>query len=294
MDNYYNEELLSEISQSELIRFQQFIETYPLKNISWNNKVIPYCLCGNGNRTILTFAGGWGGPELLYNTVLYFEKKCKILIVDVSFFDNPEDLKKAVNQILRIERITQVMPFGQSFSGVIAQIYLIKNLERVSKIILANTFALKNTKSKGWVLFIIHIFPFALMKSMLISKLNKGVDFEKSVPSNVLERIRFSRSMMVQYIKLKLTKRMIMNILKNIIISLKLYKLPIQEFESWNGRTLLISSEDELYYSDTQLFQKNFPNTELFLLPTGYKHFSPAVHNEIFYKKILSFIGSEQ
>ena len=72
-------------SPAEFARFRDFLETHVEMTLSWGNSEIPYCVCGRGARTILTLAGGWGGIEMLYETILGFEG------VDLSFTDDALD-----------------------------------------------------------------------------------------------------------------------------------------------------------------------------------------------------------
>ncbi len=96
------EKLLESLRDShgpEVERFKDFLNSHDMKNININGKSVSYYCCGNGNRTILTFAGGWGGPELMYDTILGFEKKNRIVVVDISAFNEAEEMCAGINQV---------------------------------------------------------------------------------------------------------------------------------------------------------------------------------------------------
>ncbi|MEW5902366.1 MAG: hypothetical protein AB1715_12950, partial [Acidobacteriota bacterium] len=92
-------EVLRKASPAEFKRFQAFLKSHQEQRLETEGKVLPYYACGTGQRVLLAFAGGWGGIELAYETILGFERRNRIVVVDVSAFDDPEDLGRGINGV---------------------------------------------------------------------------------------------------------------------------------------------------------------------------------------------------
>jgi pimeloyl-ACP methyl ester carboxylesterase len=61
-------------------------------------------------------------------------------------------------------------------------------------------------------------------------------------------------------------------------------------FKPWQGRVLVITSEDDVGYEDVNILLKNLPNTELYTFPKGTGHMTPLIHQEKFRKIIRDFL----
>jgi len=58
--------------------------------------------------------------------------------------------------------------------------------------------------------------------------------------------------------------------------------LDIEKIKGWNGKVLIITSEDDPGYEDSKLLKQHLPHSELYIFSAGYGHLTPAVKaNEI-------------
>lgn len=283
-------ESLRGVSDTEYKRFEAFLAAHTLKYIQSGDVAIPYYHCGEGSRTILTFAGGWGGPQLLFETILGFERRNRMVVIDVSDFDNPEDFSQAANQVLDKERVPRVILMGQSASGITAQVYFTRNQGRVDGIVLTNTLAPRPERSKKWALWLLQILPFSLLKALAKKKLTKLGEFEQEIPAEILERRRFAGALMAGMMDHYITRRKTMNMLKLAFAFNEQDQYRQGDLAGWQGRALLITSEDDPYYKDVALLEAGIPNSEVHRLPTGYKHLAPQILRDEFHARIQSFI----
>ena len=142
------EKYFAGISEKEIGRFQDFLDTHPIKQTGFKGKSIPYCICGKGEKTMLTFSGGHSGPWAIYSSVLGFEEEFRIVVVDFSSCDNLVDFCLCVNHVLGLEGIDRVCVTGQSLTGIFAQAYFRRNMDRVEAMVLTNTPAPKKERNK--------------------------------------------------------------------------------------------------------------------------------------------------
>ncbi|MBN1223979.1 MAG: alpha/beta hydrolase [Candidatus Aminicenantes bacterium] len=281
---------LEGISESEFQRYMGFIRNHSIKQLQRDGFKISYYSCGSGEKAILTFAGGWGPPEIAYDMILAFEEKNRVVVIDVSPFDNPEDMCRGVDQILETENIDRVVLSGQSMSGIIAQSYFKRNSDRVIGLVLTNTIAPREERCKKWVLVLLRVIPLSLLKYFAKKQLRRLGKLEKEIPVDIRERRRFVAALMSTIMDQYFTKENTMNLLKSAYAFNEKDGYTRSDFEGWQGRALIITSEDDPYYGDTEILMQSIPNAELFKFPTGYKHTAPQIHRDEFHSLIQRFI----
>jgi pimeloyl-ACP methyl ester carboxylesterase len=191
---------------------------------------------------------------------------------------------------LDIEKIARVEVMGQSASGITAQSYFKRNTERVEGLILTNTLAPRIERCKKWALVLLRILPISLMKSLAKKKLSKLAAFEQEISLEVQERRRFAGALFGAMMDLYITEQNVTNFLKLAFAFNEKDAYTAGEFKDWDGRVLLITSEDDPYYPDVELLEKGLPHSEVFKLPTGFKHLAPQILRDEFHTKIQSFI----
>lgn len=277
-------------AREEVQRFQDFLETHALSRFEWNGLTIPYFCGGEGERTLLTFSGIHSGPEALYESIIAYEKNCRIVVADVSAFRSLNEFNEAVNRILERESIDRVIVMGHSFSGFFAQAYFRRNLDRIDALILTNSVAPKHEKNKPLALLLFRCMPFLIMRFIILRNLNRLAETEVEVPLEVRERIRFKTLLMRYIMESRLTRRNLVGTVKLLFEFHEKDGYHEGDFARWKGRTLIITSEDDAYYKDVEIFKRFLPNAEVFHLPKGWKHLAPLVHLEEMQGKVKTFV----
>jgi pimeloyl-ACP methyl ester carboxylesterase len=290
MNNDKRFEALAEISDIEYKKLRHFLTKHSLKTLEVKGKSIPYYFGGAGKKTILTFAGGWGPPLMLYDRILGLEGNNRIVVVEISAFDDLEEMCDGINQVLEAEKVNQVVLFGQSMTGIMAQSYCKRNKERVEGIVLANTIAPRIERCKKWALTLFQILPISLIKLFAKKKLTELGSCEKEIPEDMKQSMLFKSALLRNIMDSYFTKKNTLNTLKVAYAFNEKDGYSEGEFDGWEGKTLIITSEDDPYYPDVDIFLRYLPNAQLFKFPTGYKHVAPQVHRDEFHTEIQRFI----
>lgn len=278
----------ADVSQAELKKLQDFLGTHKTKRINIEGKSIKYYSCGKGEQTILTFSGGHSGLETVYETVLGFENDYRIVVVDISLFKSLTEFSLSVNKVLEREGVGQVFVIGQSLSGMYSQIYFKRNYDIVDAMVLTNTFAPSQKKSKKWALFLLRLFPFFLLKAIFKQKIRKWTPMVK-IPVEAKDRMQFKSAFMNQVVDQQFSKAFLMNVVNVAFQFHKDEEYTIENFKNWKGKILIMSSKDDPCYKDLDILRKHLPHTELFLFPEGYRHMAPMVFRDEFHNKIKDF-----
>ncbi len=277
-------------SEKEAARFRSFLETHVEKRVELGGKEIPYIACGTGKRTLLTFAGGWGGVELAYDFVLGFEGRNRVIVVDISAFDDPEEMACGVNLVLDREKSDRTVVFGQSLSGIVGQSYFRRHFERVSGLVLTNTLTPRPERSKKWALALLRCFPMGLLKALARRKMTRLAECKQEIPAEVQERRKFAMALVGRMIVVYWTKKKLLNVLKLAFAFNEKDVHTTETFAGWPGSSLIVSSEDDPYYQDAQLLMRNLPRSEMHKFPTGFGHTAPQIHRDEFYRIVQGFV----
>lgn len=277
-------------SPAEFARFRDFLATHAEQTRSRDGLSIPYCVCGQGARTILTFAGGWGGIEMAYETILGFEERNRMLIVDISAFDDPDEMSRGINLVLDEEEVDRVVLMGQSLSGILAQLYFRRHANRVEALVLTNTLAPKRERCRKWPQLLFACLPFSLLRVLLRRKMRRLGRFDQEIPPLVEERRRFAQAIMALMMDRFLTRKRSGRILKLCWRFNKEGEYSANELRAWNGRALLITSQDDPYHSDAETLESALPAAEQYLLPSGFGHMAPQIFLEQFQSAIQGFL----
>lgn len=277
-------------SEQELRRFQDFLNTHPIKQTSFKGKSIPYCICGKGEKTMLTFSGGHSGPWAVYSSVLGFEKEFRLVVVDFSAFDNLEDFSQCVNHVLESEGIGSVCVTGQSLTGMFAQAYFRRNADRVEAMVLTNTLAPKKERNKKAALTIFRIFPFFLLRSLIKRSLARVGKIDATVSQEIEDRLRFRMALLRHDIDREASKKSLLDLIRMLFEFNEKEAAPMANIDRWPGRVLIVTSEDEPYRDDVEFLMKQYPRAEIYSFPAGWRHAAPLVHMEKFQKLIRDFL----
>ena len=288
IDERFIKKYYADVSQTELKRLQDFLETHEIRQIDVEGKSIKYYSCGKGEQTILTFSGGHSGLETVYETVLGFENDYRMVVVDISLFKGLTEFSQGVNKVLEREGVDRVFVIGQSLSGMYSQIYFKRNYDIVDAMVLTNTFAPSQKKSKKWGLILLHLFPFFLLKAIFKLEIRKWTP-KAEIPTEAKERMQFKSAFMKQVVDQQFSKGFLMNAVKLVFQFHKDAEYTVEDFKDWKGKILIISSKDDPCYKDLDILKKNLPHTEIFLFPEGYRHMAPMVFRDEFHNRIKDF-----
>jgi len=283
-------EFLRKVSPAESERFQAFLSSHEERRLEADGRTIPYYACGAGRKTLLTFAGGWGGIELAYETVLGFEPRNRVVVVDVSAFDDPETMGRGVNRVLDAEGVGRVVVVGQSLSGIIGQSYFKRHYRLVDGLVLTNTPAPRKERSKKWALLLLKLLPLGWLKPLIRRKMTRLGELKADLAPEVLERRRFAMALIGCMVDTYWTKKNMLNIFKLAFAFNERDGYSMDSFPGWRGKALIVTSPDDPYHQDVGLLLKNLPNAEKYEFPPGFGHMAPQIHRDLFHRVIQEFV----
>jgi pimeloyl-ACP methyl ester carboxylesterase len=229
---------------------------------------------------------------MLYETILGFEEHNRIVIVDISPFDDPAEMSHGVDSVLDEARVDRVVLMGQSLSGILAQLYFRHRVGRVEALVLTNTLAPNRKRNRWWGRVLFACLPFPLVRVLLRPKIRRLEHFDRQLSPEVEERRRFARELLVTTMERVFTRERIARILKLCWCFNELGEYSEHELRDWAGRALLVTSEDDPYHSDAKILESALPGAKQHCLPIGFRHVAPQICLQEFQSAIQTFLDT--
>jgi len=279
--------------EPEKKRFEQFLETHKKKSIPYKAGCIEYYSSGKGKHTVvvLPHISNLFAQEMSYNHILHFEKYNKVLAPELIGAATMEEVAGMLHHLLEKENCNNVIIYGQSGSGITAQIFFKRYYRDVKGMILVNTIGpgKKANKKKG-LAGMLRFIPGFFLKGMLKKTMTTYAK-NITIPEKSLPRIRQSRALMETYFTTRFSKKNLVNEME-IVFRFNEEKIPTEkELPGWNGRVLIVTSEDDSGYEDSIKLSEALPHSELFVFEKGFGHLTPAIRSDEFYRKVNDFIA---
>jgi pimeloyl-ACP methyl ester carboxylesterase len=281
----------------------KFIQDHPIQKIIVDDKVRKYIVGGSGDITLLVLPGSGQDGLSCYDLVDRFEKKYEVIAI---YYDNLRSLQEFydyINSILEKEKVKTLCIYGLSLGGFLAQHYVRKFKNKVSKLILSHT---GSTKSKtvirkvaipGKILhFFLPILPINLFKNFLIKiggRVQSGQKdvkklYEKySTKENLARRIQHFNKTGFNF----LTRDYLESIYHMGIDMEKNEKFfSNNDLKDWKGKILVIRTDNDPLAQDNGMFKIYYPTAKV-ITYTKTGHLTPFVRFEEMANEIQKFLN---
>ena len=278
--------------RSEKELFDQFIRTHKKSIVNHKENIIEYFFAGKGNNTILILPhiSSLFNQEMAFHLIQELESNNKVLAPELCDSNNIDEISDLINSILEKENITNLIVYGQSGSGITAQVFFNRYYNKVKGMILVNTVAPgKNKRINTVLLKLMKLFPGFLIKHIFIKKLSKYHE-NINIPDEFIPRITFSKTLLEKCFQERFSKKRLLKELDYVIRFNTEKILTSKEIPDWNGKILIITSEDDPGYEDSKKLAASLPNADIFVFETGYGHLAPAIKSVEFNSRINEFL----
>lgn len=272
-----------------LDHFRSFLRSHTLKQSTIDGTAVPYYACGRGERALVIFCGGHSTPYTVWENIETYEADHRVLVLDISGFGTVGALSSGINQVLDHEGVDRVVLLGASLAGLIAQIYLKHNLDRVDGTVLINTMALRPESNKPLSLLLTKAMPGFLLRSLFRKKL-RGYFREALEDPRSAEGARFGLAHLDEVMAEHFTKRKLINLL-SVLFEFGREGFTRDDLAEWRGRALVVSSEDDPGFKDLEWLVENLPNSASHTFPAGLGHLPQLAHREKFESLIRGFVA---
>lgn len=277
------------LPSGRLDRFRKFLSTHEIRLLQTQGGEAPYYACGRGARTLLTFCGVHSTPYTAWETIESHEGRCRVVVIDIACFGSVAALCEGIDAVLDRERVDRVVLMGASLAGIIAQIYLKQNADRVDGVVLMNTMALRKADSKRHLLLLFRLLPGSVLRALFTKKFRAYFKPALADP-RAEEAARFGLAHLDEVMANHFSKRKVINLVST-INEFTREGYTRTDLGDWSGRALIVASEDDAGFKDVEWLRDNIPGAEVEILPPGLGHLPQLVHRERFERLIRDFVS---
>ena len=270
--------------------YDEFIRTHPKSRLEYKGQILEYIACGHGSQTILIppHISSMFPTEMGYHQILDFESQFKVLAPSLIQTDQLDDIAISLLHVLEKEANSPVILFGQSGSGITAQVFFRRYFQHVAGMILVNTVAPGHPTPRTPLFTLFKLLPPALVKFILKRELMKPLDLA-SLPPNLSPRLQTGRALLNECFEKRFSKRTLAIDMKNAMEFNAESFVTLEQLSGWRGRILIVTSEDDTGFEDSKLLSEKLPNTSLLALEKGYGHLAPMVKSQEVHLAISSY-----
>jgi pimeloyl-ACP methyl ester carboxylesterase len=260
------------------------IEKYEIRHHSFSDIDWEYISYGESIRVILFLNGGLRLAESAYHYIKILCDEYRIIVPTYPPLDNVDDIVVGINEILHKEHIKNAIVIGQSYGGMIAQVFSLKYPEKVEKLILNST-ASVFTDQLHKVLSLIIIWLILKMPSKWIRNIYKKTILRalNLKEDTNMEWIEYSKNIL----DTKLSDEHIISHFLTAKDTLKKYsdKKPIDRILSL---TLIVNGEKDKFSTikDHNKLIEDYPGSESVIIKKAGHVF--AIEKPDYYKRIIN------
>jgi pimeloyl-ACP methyl ester carboxylesterase len=274
-------------------RFNEFQKTHHKSSLNYKGQTLEYYCCGKGPRTVLIppHISSLFPMEMAYHHILNFKSSSKVIAPSLIETGDLDEIAESLVLVLEKEKIDDVILFGGSGAGITAQVFFYRYHPRVRGMILTNTVAPGKSGTRTPTTILLRLLPAALLKYVLKKRLLKPLNLD-NVPQDLIPRLELTRFLLNESFDTRFSKRKLTLELNNALRFNDEGIIEPEALRDWEGRILIITSEDDAGYSGSKSLSQRLPNSELCVLEEGYGHLAPAVKSQEVRKAIDDFISS--
>jgi len=136
-----------------------------------------------------------------------------------------------------------------------------------------------------------NLLPAPLLKVIFKRKLMKLLD-SASLPPDLVARVQMSRALLNECFEARFSKRRLAVDLQNAMKFNAEGFVDPEQLTDWQGRILIVTSEDDAGYEDSRSLSGKLPNASLLVLEKGYGHLAPAVKSQEVRQAIERLVNS--
>jgi pimeloyl-ACP methyl ester carboxylesterase len=285
MKNYY-----ANVPQDQLQQFMRFREEHLLKTLELNGTTWEFLTSGDPfGQALLLLPGALSTAESAWRTISMLESgKYHLFIPNYPpEIDSMSGLADGIAAILIREGITSTYTVGGSYGGMLAQVFVHRYPELVTRLVLSHTYPPVSTRARSVepALRMFRMFPMFLVKKMLRDRM-MGILPPKPSPELMLIAAQIRET-----VDTRLTRQAAINTFLR-MIDFDQQTFTPSDLSGWQGKTLIMLAEDDPTTPDSlrkQLLDL-YPEATLHLFK-GSGHATAILDSEEYIRLIEAFLA---
>ena len=228
------------VPPAEREQLRQFRAMHPLKYTAVNGVRWEYIADGRGSEALLILPGLLGIGEMSFQHIIPFEREYRVIAPTYPFTLNTvAQMLEGIAGVLDAEGVQQAHVLGGSYGGMVAQCFVRRYPNWVSKLILSHTGGPKPERAKSNQKFIgvLRLLPMGVLRALLRAVTRKSL---KDAPAQIPFWEAYSEEMIQQVTKSDLISRY--QIAVDFDASARFTP---DDLSDWPGRILILEGDND-------------------------------------------------
>lgn len=236
--------MYADVPSEQREALKAFREMYPQHTLMVDGTEWTYHTAGSGKETILWLVGGLKKADAAYKSIPLLADDFRIIAPDYPALSTMDTLADGLASILNQENIEQVSVLAGSFGGMLAQVFLRRHPEKVTKMVLSTTTAPDSSHVERYqqLLDMAKLAPDELLKETAQSQM-----FSTIAPPD--SEAEFYRAYLKELYEERLSKADIVSIYDSIIDYMQ-RNFSEQDLHDWQGQLLIINSDNDATFGE--------------------------------------------
>jgi pimeloyl-ACP methyl ester carboxylesterase len=286
------DELYRDVPQAQKSQLQAFRSRHQLKPIETGGIEWSYLSCGTGTRSLLFLAGAFLPFDMWFYMIDEFEARYRVLAPDSNILAglSAREALDALPRLMDQEQVETATVIGLSAGGGMAQMMLQEHADRVEDLILSHTGILESDpvteRRLERSIRLVRVLPNRLVRRVIQKR--TGGEPPASSPWLQFHEAYFREQ------RSAINKRIVAEFLRNGLQLRREYRHEPEAYASWNGRILILGSEDDpVTTNGLEKLKSRFPQAAVRLLPEG-GHHTFMLYPEEYAAALTGFLNPSQ
>lgn len=284
-----NKDYYARLPEDQQEYVNSFHQTHHQKFITINNTIWKYFDNETAGPVLLLLHGGFADFSMWIHQITYFESKYRVIAPTCPplLQATMQVYSDGLEQILAAENIDCLNLMGYSEGGLIAQVFLRKNLNRVKKVILGHTFY--PSPENKYYQYDFNLFRF--LPASLTTLIFKA--FAQPDKEEIQVNTEWSTWYQAYFKELKsqLTKDLILTHIDLMIDFVRNYEFHSEDLSAWDGEMLITVSRDDVVFNYFEGLTRLYPTAETHIFDSGLgAHSIALISPQVFNQRIRQFL----
>lgn len=250
-----------------------FYSKHQLKQVNILGKQREYILAGTGRTGFLLLPGGGQTAQLNFKLIKELESEYKIIAPTIYDYDSIEEFNSTISNILNKENIGEIVVYGLSIGGLLAQSYALRNQHKVKALIISHactpsskTYYNKVIRPLKALSVVLPLLPNIAIKQFTkkFHKLIQGGS--NKLPNNLLfddSELIVNNHFRKEFYQKYLDKRLLKTWIKLHMDFYNNESFNSDSFKNWSGKVLILRTDNDPLMQDEGDFNNVYPTSKL-------------------------------
>jgi len=277
------------VPRQQVERLLRFRSEHPCKRVDVGGVSWEYIACGGGEEMLLLLPGGLRVAETAFVYVQLFEDAYPVVVPTYPPLWTMDEITDGVAAILDAEGVRQAHVLGQSYGGLVAQVFVRRYPLRVKKLVLSSTGPLAPFSRRSRVLVALSRLMLLFPERLLLRSYERVLFPVLSVPAS--DR-GFWKAYLDWLFDGRLTKGDVLSHFRTLDDAVRKYAFAAGERSAWGGETLIIGAEDDVASTDEDrsAMLQIYPQAQVHLIAGG-GHTAAMSEPEKYAAAVMAFLG---